>query len=115
MSKSYWYPLRDRGMYIPVEYISDNCLKKDNDICMPIEYADGDFFKKELICNNEDTCQEICDRLNEEIDNTIKTVAQKCFNNILKAEKKYNIDRSFLILKLQSMFENIKAEAERKK
>lgn len=97
MERNCWYPLRDRGVYIPVEY------------------ADDSFLNPEFVCDTEDDCQEMCDRLNEDIDNTIKVVAQKCFNGILKAEKKYNIDRRFLIPKLQSMFENIKAEAERKK
>lgn len=95
MERNCWYPLKDRGVYTPVEY------------------ADDGFLNPEFVCDTEDDCQEMCDKLNEDIDNSIKVIAQKCFNGILKAEKKYNIDRRFLIPKLQSMFENIKTEAER--
>lgn len=96
MKRNCWYPLRDRGVYVPVEYTDDAYLNK------------------ELVCNTEDECQVICDKLNEEIDNIIEETAQKCFTSIIGAEKKYNIDRRFLIPKFQTMFENIKAEAERK-
>lgn len=97
MKKDCWFPVRSRGVYEPVEYSDDEYLTP-----------------KEWVCTNEDACQVICDRLNEEIDNAITDIAQKCFDSIIKAEKKYSIDRQFLILKFQSMFENIKAEEERK-
>ena len=96
MERVCWYPLRDRGTYIPVEYTDDYYLTK-----------------KEWICNDEESCQAICDRLNTEIDDKLTNITNKCYKDIVRIEKNYNIDRRFLILKFQSMFENLKAEGER--
>ena len=92
-----WFPVKTRGVYEPI-YYSDNYY----------------FDKKDWICETEEECQLICDDLNNKIDNAIKEIAQKCFNNITVIEKKYDVHRRFIIPRFMSELKNIELEQDEK-
>lgn len=93
MTKSYWFPIKSRGVYEPIEYSDDIYLNP-----------------KKWVCSSENTCQAICDNLNNKIDEAIETTAQKCFNNIINIEKRHNIDRRFIIPRFMSELKRIELE-----
>jgi len=85
---SIWFPRKIRGVYESVEYI------------------DGlDLTPKEYVKSTEEECDELCDKLNTEIQNDIFKAAKI----IMNISEKHKIDQSFVTAMLQSQLYMLKA------